>query len=177
MSNSSNAGVDYVVLALVIFMTILGRRGVRQSRVANLNKGERQRPILITWLDPVLAVLFVGSVLWGLITSDVGRLVIAIVGGTAGVPLGVVRARTMYVRAVKPYKSVVFRRSTLEYGLLSVLLVLRIIESSIAKLHNDVATYALTGLIAFALVESVARTFNIGLRYHRDTRPAVNEEV
>ena len=46
MSNSSNAGVDYVVLALVIFMTILGRRGVRQSRVANLNKGERQLSLI-----------------------------------------------------------------------------------------------------------------------------------
>jgi hypothetical protein len=80
----------------------------------------------------------------------------------------------MYVRAVKPHKSVVFRRSALEYGLLSVLLVLRIFESSIATLHNEVATYTLTGLIAFALVESVARTFDIGLRYRRDTKSAVN---
>jgi hypothetical protein len=174
MSNSSNTGGSYVVLALLIFMTILGRRGMRQSKSANLNKGERQRPILITWLDPVLALFFVGSVLWGLISRDVGHLLIAIVGGSAGIPLGVARARTMYVRAVKPDKSVVFRRSPLEYGLLSLLLVLRIVEGSIAKLHSEVATYALTALIAFAVVESVARTLDIGVRYHRETRLATS---
>jgi hypothetical protein len=65
---------------------------------------------------------------------------------------------------------VVFRRSALEYGLLSLLLVLRIVENSIAKLHSGVATYALTALIAFALVESVARTLDIGIRYHRETQ-------
>jgi hypothetical protein len=172
MSNSSTSGGSYLVLALVIVMAVLGRRGVRQSRVANLNQGERQRPILITWLDPLLALAFVGSVLWGLVTRDVGHLAFAIVGGVAGIPLGAARARTMYVRAVKSDKSVVFRRSTLEYGLLSLLLLLRIVESSIAKLHSDVATYALTALIAFALAESVARTIDIGLRYHRDAQPA-----
>jgi hypothetical protein len=170
MSNSSSGGTAYLVLVLVVIMAILGRRGVRQSKVANLNKGERQRPILITWLDPVLAALFIGSVLWGLITRDVGHLVIAFVGGAAGIPVGVARARTMYVRAVQSDRSVVFRRSALEYGLLSLLLVLRIVENSIAKLHSGVATYALTALIAFALVESVARTLDIGIRYHRETQ-------
>jgi len=169
MSNSSTPASAYIVLALLIVMTIIGRRGRRQSKTANLNKGERQRPILITWLDPVLAVLFVGSVLWGLVTRDIGHVVIAIVGGAAGIPLGVARARTMYVRAVKADQSVVFRRSTLEYSLLSLLLVLRLVENSIAKLHSGVATYALAALIAFALVESVARTVDIGLRYHRET--------
>jgi hypothetical protein len=159
---------------VLIAMTILGRRGVRQSRKADLNKGERQRPIMITWLDPVLALLFVGSVLWGLIVHDVGHLVTALVGAALGIPFGVARARTMYVRAVKPDQSVVFRRSALEYGLLSLLLVLRLVEKSIEGLHSEVATYALTALIAFALVESIARTVDISLRYHRETTLTVD---
>jgi hypothetical protein len=99
----------------------------------------------------------------------------ALAGGAAGIPIGVARARTMYVRAIKETKSVVFRRSPLEYGLLAVLLVLRIVESSIAKLHSDFATYTLTALIALAVVESVARTLDIGVRYHRDSDTPLSE--
>jgi hypothetical protein len=58
----------------------------------------------------------------------------------------------------------------LEYGLLAVLLVLRIVERSIAALHNAPATYLLTTLIALAVVESFARTASIGLRYHREVQ-------
>ncbi len=171
MTSSSSNGVGaYVLLAFLVVMSVLRRRGVRQSKTGSLNKGERQRPILMTWLDPLLSVVFVGSVLWGLMSRDVGHVAIALVGAAAGIPLGVARARTMYVRAVPDAKSVIFRRSTLEYGLLAVLLVLRIVESSIAKLHNDPATYALTALIALAVAESLTRTLAIGLRYHREVQ-------
>ncbi len=123
----------------------------------------------MTWLDPVLVVVFIGSVLWDLIARDVGHLIVALLGAAAGVPIGVARARTMYVRAVKDAQSVIFRRSNLEYGLLAVLVILRIVESSIAKLHSDVATYTLTALLALAVAESLARTLDIIVRYRRET--------
>ena len=169
MSNSSNGFSAYLLLAFLVVMSILRRRGVRQSRVGSLNQGERQRPLLMTWFDPVLVLVFIGPVLWDLLTRDVGHVVTALLGGVAGIPLGVARARTMYVRAVKNAQSVIFRRSTLEYGLLAVLLVLRLVEGSIAKLHSDLATYALTALLALAVVESVARTTDIVVRYRRET--------
>lgn len=123
----------------------------------------------MTWLDPVLVVVFIGSVLWDLIARDVGHLIVALLGAAAGVPIGVARARTMYARAVKDAQSVIFRRSNLEYGLLAVLVILRIVESSIAKLHSDVATYTLTALLALAVAESLARTLDIIVRYRRET--------
>lgn len=170
MSNSSSGATAYVLLAFLIVMSILRRRGVRQSKSSSLNKGERQRPILMTWLDPLLSILFIGSVLWGLVTRNYGHFACAIVGALAGIPVGMARANTMYVRAIPDAKSVIFRRSTLEYGLLALLLALRIVEGSIAKLHNGVATYVLTALIALAVAESIARTLAIGIRYHRESR-------
>jgi hypothetical protein len=169
MSNSSNNFSAYLLLAFLVVMSILRCRGVRQSSVGALNKGERQRPVLMTWLDPVLVVVFIGSVLWDLIARDVGHLIVALLGAAAGVPIGVARARTMYARAVKDAQSVIFRRSNLEYGLLAVLVILRIVESSIAKLHSDVATYTLTALLALAVAESLARTLDIIVRYRRET--------
>jgi len=171
VTGSSSSGVGaYILLAFLVVMSILRRRGVRQTKSGSLSKGERQRPILMTWLDPLLSIVFVGGVLWGLMSRDVVHVLFALVGAAAGVPLGVARARTMYVRAVPDAKSVIFRRSTLEYGLLAVLLVLRIVERSIAALHNAPATYLLTTLIALAVVESFARTASIGLRYHREVQ-------
>jgi hypothetical protein len=84
------------------------------------------------------------------------------------VPIGMARARVMYVRAVKESHSVVFRRSAMEYGLLGLLLVLRIAESSISHLHNEFVTYVLTGGIALAVVESIARAAAIVVKYRRD---------
>jgi len=123
----------------------------------------------MTWLDPVLVLVFIGPVLWDLLTRDTGHVLTALLGAAAGVPIGVARARTMYVRAVKDAQSVIFRRSNLEYGLLAILLALRIVESSIAKLHSDLATYTLTALLALAAAESIARTMEIVFRYRRET--------
>jgi hypothetical protein len=64
---------------------------------------------------------------------------------------------------------VVFRRSAMEYGLLALLLALRIAESSISNLHSGFASYALAALIALAVAESIARSVAIGVRYHRET--------
>ncbi len=103
--------------------------------------------------------------LWGLATRNDDHAALAVVGALAGIPIGLARARTMFVRAVREIKSVVSRRSPLEYGLLGVPLVLRLAESSIAKLHSGAATYALTALIALAVAESITRAAAIVWRY------------
>lgn len=169
MSSSNGAGAGiYVVLVVLVVIMILRRRGISQTQPGSLNKGERQRPIAITWLDPVISIIFVGGVLWGLMTRNYGHAAMALVGALAGIPIGLARARAMYVRAVRESKSVIFRRSPLEYGLLGVLLILRIAEGSIAKMHSGFATYALTALIALAIVESITRAGAIVWRYHHE---------
>ena len=62
----------------------------------------------------------------------------------------------------------VFRRSNVEYGLLGLLLILRIAESSITNLHNGFATYAIAAGAALAVAESIARSAAIGIRYRRE---------
>ncbi len=147
---------------------ILRRRGISQTPAGSLNKGERQRPILITWLDPVISIVFVGSVLWGLMTRNYAHFGAAIIGGLAGVPIALARARVMYVRAVPASKCIILRRSPIEYGLLVVLLVLRLSANSIASMHSSVATYVLTAIIALGVVESVVRASAIVWRYHQE---------
>ena len=167
-SNSAGTGA-YLVLVLLVVIAVMRNRGVRQNRGMVLNKGERLRPVAITMLDPVISIILVGTVLWSLMMRSDGHVAAAFVGAAAGIPIGLARARVMYVRAVITAKSVVFRPSAMEYGLLALLLALRIAEDSISHLHNAVATYALTALIALAVAESITRAAAIYLRYRRDT--------
>jgi len=170
VSSSSSGASDsgYLVLAVLIFIAILRSRSIRQNRDVVLNKGERLRPLAITTLDPLVSIVLIGSVLWSLMSRSDGHVVAALIGAGVGVPIGMARARVMYVRAVKESHSVVFRRSAMEYGLLGLLLVLRIAESSISHLHNEFVTYLLTGGIALAVVESIARAAAIVVKYRRD---------
>ncbi|MGC2167666.1 MAG: hypothetical protein WA580_01025 [Acidimicrobiales bacterium] len=166
-SSGASAG-SYFVLAVLVVIAILRSRSIRQNRDVVLNKGERLRPLVITMLDPLVSIVLIGSVLWGLMERSDGHVVAAFIGAAIGVPIGMARAKVMYVRAVKESRSVVFRRSAMEYGLLGLLLILRIAESSITHLHNEFVTYVLTGGIALAVVESIARATAIVVKYRYD---------
>jgi hypothetical protein len=166
--NSSGGSAIYVVLVVLVVIIILRRRGISQTPQGSLNKGERQRPILITWLDPLVSILFVGSVLWGLMTRNYAHAGAAVIGALVGIPIGLARARVMYVRAVRETKSIILRRSPAEYALLAVLLAIRLSANSIANLHNSFATYALTAVLALGIAESITRAGAIVWRYHRE---------
>ena len=124
----------------------------------------------MTWLDPVLSVVFIGSVLWSLVRRDPAHVLAALIGAAAATPIGIARARTMYVRAVPAARCVVFRRSPLEYGLLGVLVALRLAEDAIARQHTGFVTLVLTALIALAVAESIVRAAGVTLLYCRDAR-------
>jgi hypothetical protein len=167
MSNGSSSE-SFIVLAILVVIGILRRRGITQTSPGSLAKGERQRPILITWLDPLISILFVGSVLWDLMTRNYAHAGAAIVGGLVGVPIGLARARVMYVRAVPAVKCIILRRSPVEYALLAVLLALRLSANSIANMHSSIATYVLTAVIALGVIESIVRASAIVWRYHQE---------
>jgi hypothetical protein len=167
--STTTTDTDYLVLVFLVVIAVMRSRSLRANRGFVLQKGERLRPIMITLLDPVISIVLIGSVLWSLMTRSDLHFLAALIGAAGGVPIGVARARVQYVRAVGTAKSVVFRRSPMEYGLLSLLLVLRLAESSIANLHKGFASYVLAALIALAIAESIARSVAIGVRYHRET--------
>lgn len=130
-----------------------------------LNKGERIRPLTITLLDPVASLVIIGPIFWHLTSTNVEHVVFAIVGGIFGVAIGWARARVMFVRAVHETKSVILRRSPTEYVLLGLLIVLRLVESSVKHERVGVESLILTGLISLAVIETIARSAFIVRKY------------
>ena len=161
----SNPGVGLFVIAFAVAISVLARRGRRQSRSARLAPRERIRPLAITLLDPVFSVIIIGQFIWHFASASSLRVTAMVLGGVLGVVIGYARARVMFVRAVKPTTSVVLRRSGLEYGLVAVLLVLRLLEDSIARSSSSLAIAGVTGLAVLAAVEAIARSGFIVQRY------------
>ncbi len=157
MQNSSGSGLGAVALIALIATSILVRRGRLQSRSAKLATGERIRPLAITLLDPVVSVVIIGQFIVHFANASPLRVGAMALGAVVGVAVGYARARVMFVRAIKETTSIVLRRSGLEYGLVSILIVLRLVEGSIDRSTSTLAVAGVTGLAVLAAVEAVAR--------------------
>jgi len=170
--------MSVILLYGVLFaMAVMIRRTKKHPANNELEAKQRLRPIMITWLDPFLVFVVAGSMLWALVTVNLWHALAALVGALAGVPIGVARANTQYVRAVHDAKGVVFRRSGLEYALLGLLLVLRIVEDSIDRMHTGPLTALLAALVALAVAESIARSAAITIKYYREAPAASTPSV
>jgi hypothetical protein len=157
--------VGVVTLAVLVAASILVRRGRLESRHSLLAPRERIRPLAITLLDPIVSVVIIGPFVAHFARSSPSQLLGALVGATAGVALGYLRARIMFVRAIRATKSIVLRRSGLEYGLVAILIVLRLLQGPIERSHASVALAGLTALASLALLEALARSAFIVQRY------------
>jgi hypothetical protein len=170
MQSSSNGVGSTISLVVLIVILVLVRRGRMNTSKVELAKGERIRPLTITLLDPVASVVIIGPIFWHLTTTNVDHVVIAIAGGVVGVVIAWARARVMFVRAVQETKSVILRRSGAEYALLGLLIVLRLIESSVKNDRVGVESVILTALISLAVIEPIARSSFIVGKYWKNER-------
>jgi fumarate reductase subunit D len=123
------------------------------------------RPLAITCIDPIISLLIIGPLLWRLVSLGGGDAVSAAGGAVVGVVIGYFRAWVMFVRAEKGSMSVVLKRSAVEYALVFVLIVLRLIEGKLEIHHISAATAGVAALAALGLVEAFARAGFITARY------------
>jgi hypothetical protein len=165
MESSSNGAGSFVVLAVLVVIMVLVRRGRMNTSNADLAQGERIRPLTITLLDPVVSLIIIGPIFWHLTSTNLEHVIMALVGGVIGLGIAWARARVMFVRAVHETKSVVLRRSTAEYALLGLLIALRLIEDSVKHNRIGVESLILTALISLAVIEPIARSSFIVMKY------------
>jgi hypothetical protein len=165
MQESSSPVIAVITIGVAVAISVLVRQGRRQSRSTALAPRERIRPLAITLLDPVISVIIIGPFVGHFVAHSFTHLLAAIIGGLGGVALGYARARIMFVRAIKESKSVVLRRSGLEYGLVLILIILRSAQGSVERSSSPLAQSLVTALAGLALVEALARSGFIVKRY------------
>ena len=165
MSRSTSPVEVVAIYGVLAVMLVLVRKGRRDPVAATLPRGQRVRPVALEFLDPILSMILVGP----LLVHELGRgpaHVIAALGGVLlAVPIGVARAKVMYVTSLPATTSVVLKRSGPEYALLGLLVILRTLEQPLSTVHSPLATLALTVLLSLAVSESLVRAGGIIWRY------------
>jgi len=168
---TENGVQSVAIIVYLLLVSSLVRKGRADPQAAYLQPRQRIRPLLLEIVDPLFAIIVVGPVLAHELNLNSWHLLAGLVGASCGVPIGIVRSRVQYVRAIKESTSVVLTRSRAEYGLVIVLVALRSSESFIRSSHTPALTLLFAALLALPIGESIARTASIVNKY----RAAVNE--
>jgi len=162
---AENSVQTVLILVFLVVASSLVRKGRSDPLTASLPARQRIRPVLLEMLDPLLAIVVVGPVLAHELNVDAWHVLAGAVGLAAGIPIGLLRSKVQYVRAIKSSKSVVLTRSRAEYALIVVLVILRSSESSIRQNHTTSVTLLFATLLSLPIGESFARSISMVRKY------------
>jgi hypothetical protein len=156
--------VVFFILFAVIASSLV-RQGRRDPATVTLAPRQRIRPLTLEYLDVVITAVVVGPLLVRVIYLNPWNLPLALVGAAIGIPVGLLRSKVQYVRAIKATKSVVLTRSAAEYAVVVLLVIIRSVESSVDKSTSGALIAIAALLLGFPIGESSARSRSIIQKY------------
>jgi len=157
-----------VVLVLIVREFRVGKRVVENNPNVTLKPRERFRTLRLQMLEPVVAIVVVGSLLVTDLEREPVHALVALGGGVAGFAFGAYRARTTYVASVPAHKGLILLLSFEAVVALAVLLVIKVVAEQNLLPDGDIFRVVLAGLLGFLLVESCARVYTLMGYYRRD---------
>lgn len=161
-----------VLIALIVRENREGNRAIKADPSVQLKPSERFRTLRMQMLEPVVAVVVVGSLLLTDLEREPVHRIAALAGAAAGYAFGAYRARATYVAAVPAHRGVILRYSVEAFAALGLLLVIKIVAERDLLPDGDIFRVILAALLAFLLVESVARVLTLVRAYRRDEAAA-----
>ena len=149
-----------------------GAQAIKSDPSIQLQRNERFRTLTMQVLEPVFAVVVVGSLLLTDLERSPTHAIIAVVGAVAGYAFGAYRARTTYVASVPALKGVILRNSAESFVALGLLIVIKVVAEQDLLPEGGIFRVIIAGLLGFLLVESCARVLTLVRYYHRDEAAA-----
>ncbi len=167
-----------VIVVLLVRELRAGNQIAQSDPSVRLESGQRFRTLRMQALEPVLALVIIGSIL----VSDLERApvhaIVAAVGGVAGYLFGWYRARSTYVASYPAQRGIVLRYSIESFVALGLLVVIKVVAEQDLLPDGEVFRSIVAALLGFIVVESVARVVTLVRFYRRDTVTAkVEDEV
>ena len=157
-----------VVLALMAREYRRGREAVKSDPSIQLKGNERFRTLTSQVLDPVFALVVVGSILLTDLENAPEHAIAAVIGAAAGYAFGAYRARSTYVSSVPAHNGVILRYSVETFVALGLLVVIKVVAEQDLLPDGGIFRVIIAALLAFLLVESVARVITLVRYYRRD---------
>ena len=162
-----------VVLALMAREYRRGREAVTSDPSIQLKGNERFRTLTSQVLDPIFALVVVGSILLTDLENAPEHAIAAVVGAIVGYAFGAYRGRTTYVAAVPAHKGVILRYSVETIITLGLLVVIKLVAEQDLLPEGGIFRVIIAGLLGFLLVESAARVITLVRYYRRDDATTV----
>jgi hypothetical protein len=172
LTQTENSVQLIAIIAFAVAASSLVRKGRADPQVAYLLPRQRIRPLALEVIDPLMTIIVVGPVLAQELNVSAWHILAGLLGVSVGVPIGMLRSRVQFVRAIRASTSVVLTRSRAEYGLLALLVVLRSAEDAIRNVHTTSITLLFAGLLALPVGESFARSIAIVGKYRNSVDEA-----
>jgi len=157
-----------VLLGLIVRESRAGTRAVGSDPSIQLKPSERFRTLRMQVLEPLVAVVVVGSLLITDLERGLWHAIAALVGAAVGYVFGAYRARSTYVSAVPAHRGVILRYSVESFLALGLLLVIKLVAERNLLPEGEIFGIVLAGLLGFLLVESCARVVTLVRFYRRD---------
>jgi hypothetical protein len=157
-----------VLLVLIVRESRAGTQAIKGDPSVRLKKSDRFRTLRMQMLEPLVAVLVVGSLLITDLEREPIHGLAALVGGGLGFLFGAYRARSTYVAAVPRHKGVILRYSVESFVALGLLVVIKFVAERNLLPEGDIFRTVLAALLGFLLVESIARVAVLVRYYRRD---------
>ena len=110
-----------VLLVLIARESRAGTKAAQADPSIELKASERFRTLRMQMLEPLVAVLVVGSLLLTDLEREPAHAIAALVGAAAGYAFGAYRARSTYVSAVPAHRGVILRYSVESFVALGLL--------------------------------------------------------
>ena len=162
-----------VLLVLIVRESRAGSQAVKSDPSVHLKRSERFRTLKMQMLEPLVALVVVGSLLITDLEREPVHGLAALVGAAAGFAFGVYRARSTYVAAVPAHRGVILRYSVESFVALGLLIVIKLVAEQNLLPDGDIFRIVLAALLGFLLMESFARVFTLVRRYRRDESAAL----
>lgn len=157
-----------VLLALIVRESRRGTQAIKSDPSVHLQSNERFRTLTMQMLEPLFALVVVGSLLLTDLERSPTHAAVAVVGGIAGYAFGVYRARSTYVASVPAHKGVILRYSVETFVALGLLIVIKVVAEQDLLPDGGIFRVIIAGLLAFLLVESCARVITLISSYRRE---------
>ena len=159
-----------VLLVLIARESREGTQAIKSDPSVQLKSSERFRTLRMQMLEPPVAIVVVGSLLLTDLERSPLHAFVAVVGGIAGYAFGAYRARSTYVAAVPQHKGVILRYSVESFVALGLLVVIKLVAERDLLPEGDIFRAIIATLLAFLLVESIARVIILVRHYRRQAQ-------
>lgn len=170
---------NYTSILLLVLLAVIARESRRGTQAikgdpnVRLQPNERFRTLAMQMLEPLFAVVVVGSLLLTDLERRPTHAFVALLGGVAGYVFGAYRARSTYVAAVPAHKGVILRYSVESFAALGLLIVIKLVAEQDLLPEGGIFRTIIAGLLGFLLVETCARVITLVRYYRRDEEASV----